>query len=83
MLCIKGDWPECRLGIFDETHIQVMTHKRLSRWCSAAGLLRLKWRDCYDYRFIYRNFYRLLNIFSFKFFRSFFLFEIQGVFVKK
>lgn len=44
---IKGDWPEESTGLFDDTHIQVMTQKRLARWCSAAGLGTLTWRRCY------------------------------------
>jgi len=83
MFVIKGDWPECPLGIFDETHIQVMTHKRLSRWCDKAGFLRVKWRDCYDFRFIYRNIARIINLISLKLIRGFLVFEIQGVFRKK
>ncbi len=40
-----GDWPEERLGIFDSTHVQFMTHKRLLRWCDAAGLRLERWFD--------------------------------------
>jgi 2-polyprenyl-3-methyl-5-hydroxy-6-metoxy-1,4-benzoquinol methylase len=35
---IKGDWPEHEMGIFDKTHIQMMSRKRLDRWCAGAGL---------------------------------------------
>ncbi len=34
---IGGEWPELPMGIFDQTHLHVMTHKRLNRWCKAAG----------------------------------------------
>jgi 2-polyprenyl-3-methyl-5-hydroxy-6-metoxy-1,4-benzoquinol methylase len=36
---IRGDWPEQDEGIFDKTHLQFMTHRRLERWCSDAGLV--------------------------------------------
>jgi 2-polyprenyl-3-methyl-5-hydroxy-6-metoxy-1,4-benzoquinol methylase len=34
----KRDWPENDTGIFDRTHIQFMTRRRLRRWCANAGL---------------------------------------------
>ncbi len=37
-LMVKGDWPEAPAGICDRTHVQVMSRKRLLRWCDAAGL---------------------------------------------
>lgn len=40
---IGGDWPEHRAGTFDETHLQVMTRRRLDRWCRSAGLLPQAW----------------------------------------
>lgn len=79
-LVVKGEWREVPMGIFDETHLQVMTHKRLDRWCRAAGLERQQWFDRYDHRFIYRNIYRILNRLTLKFGRSFFTVEVQGVF---
>lgn len=36
---IRGDWPEQDEGIFDKTHLQFMTHRRLERWCGDAGLV--------------------------------------------
>ena len=36
---IRGDWPEQDEGIFDKTHLQFMTHRRLERWCLDAGLV--------------------------------------------
>jgi 2-polyprenyl-3-methyl-5-hydroxy-6-metoxy-1,4-benzoquinol methylase len=35
---LLGDWPEERTGVYDGTHVQVMSRKRLRRWCRAAGL---------------------------------------------
>jgi 2-polyprenyl-3-methyl-5-hydroxy-6-metoxy-1,4-benzoquinol methylase len=34
----RRDWPEKDTGIFDRTHIQFMTPRRLRRWCVNAGL---------------------------------------------
>ncbi|MGK2954010.1 MAG: class I SAM-dependent methyltransferase [Thiobacillus sp.] len=79
-LVVKGEWREVPMGIFDETHVQVMTHKRLNRWCEAAGLEVQQWFDRYDHRFVHRNVYRILNHLTFKRCRSFFTIEVQGVF---
>lgn len=35
---LLGDWPEETTGVYDTTHVQVMSRKRLRRWCRAAGL---------------------------------------------
>lgn len=35
---LLGDWPEEKAGIYDSTHVQVMSRKRLRRWCRSAGL---------------------------------------------
>ena len=75
---LGGDWPEAPLGIFDQTHIQVMTHKRLARWCRSAGLTLEREFDCYDYGFVRRNVYRLLNRLTFRIFKSLFNYEIQA-----
>lgn len=34
----RRDWPENETGIFDRTHVQFMTARRLRRWCDDAGL---------------------------------------------
>lgn len=47
-LMLLGDWPEKKIGIFDETHIQMMTRKRLVRWAAAAGLVPIAWYDSYE-----------------------------------
>lgn len=44
---IQGDWPEQPLGIFDATHVQVMSQKRLIRWCRSSGLQPQQWFDKY------------------------------------
>ena len=73
-----GDWREQETGIFDQTHIQVMTHKRLDRWCRAAGLSKEVEFNCYDNRFLQRNIYRIMNLTSFGLLRSFFMYEVQA-----
>lgn len=77
-LFLKGDWPEYPMGIFDETHLQVMTHKRLDRWCKAAGLRKEAEFDLYDFSFFKRNLYRAINLGTFRLFRSFLTFEVQA-----
>lgn len=79
---LKGDWPEYPLGIYDQTHVQVMTHRRLDRWCKQAGLLKEKEFDSYDYRFFWRNVCRALNLGSFRLLKSFLTFEVQARFRK-
>ena len=74
---LGGDWPEYPQGIFDRTHIQVMTHKRLARWCNTAGLEMEKEYDAYDFRFMRRNIHRVINLASFKLLKSFLYFQIQ------
>jgi 2-polyprenyl-3-methyl-5-hydroxy-6-metoxy-1,4-benzoquinol methylase len=44
----KRDWPEASTGIFDRTHLQFMTARRLARWCSASGLEIEKSYSRYD-----------------------------------
>ena len=77
-LLLKGDWPEYPMGIFDETHVQVLTHKRLDRWCREAGLRKEAEFDLYDFSFLKRNVYRALNLATFRIFRSFLTFEVQA-----
>jgi len=45
---LRGDWPEKQTGIFDATHVQMMSEKRLARWCEGAGLKPERWVDRYD-----------------------------------
>lgn len=77
---IGGDWPEYTMGIFDRTHLQVMTHKRLMRWAGAAGLKVEREFDCYDFRFFRRNVCRVMNVASLRLLKSFVNFEIQARF---
>jgi 2-polyprenyl-3-methyl-5-hydroxy-6-metoxy-1,4-benzoquinol methylase len=77
-LMLKGDWPEYPMGIFDETHLQVMTHRRLDRWCREAGLCKEAEFDFYDFSFFKRNLYRAINLGTFRLLRSFLTFEVQA-----
>lgn len=77
---LGGEWPEDPQGIFDGTHVQVMTHRRLARWARHAGLELERWYDKYDYRFVRRNVCRLVNRMTLGSFRSFLTYQVQGVF---
>lgn len=44
---LRGDWPEDNTGIFDRTHIQVMSRRRLMRWCASAELRPEQWFGIY------------------------------------
>jgi 2-polyprenyl-3-methyl-5-hydroxy-6-metoxy-1,4-benzoquinol methylase len=79
-LVFHGDWPEHPMGIFDRTHIQFMTHRRLKRWAAQAGLSLDHWVAYYHYLFLRRNIYRVVDRLTFGIFKSFLTFMIQGVF---
>ena len=81
-LVIKGDWPEYDAGTFDKTHIQVMTHKRLLRWGELAGLQHQSWHDAYRWATLPHYFYQLLDLMTFKIFKSFFHNQILAVFTR-
>jgi 2-polyprenyl-3-methyl-5-hydroxy-6-metoxy-1,4-benzoquinol methylase len=82
-LVLKGDWPEDEMGIFDKTHIQVMTHKRLKRWGDIAGLEHQSWHNAYRWAILPHYFYQALDLITFKFFKSFFHYQILAVFTRK
>ena len=82
-LVIRGDWPENPTGIFDDTHIQVMTHKRLLRWADQSNLSLVKWQNSYFYRPQITAIYKLINALTFNYFKGFFDYQIMGLFVKK
>lgn len=81
-LVIKGEWYEHPLGIFDETHVQVMTHRRLKRWADNASLRLDRWSRAYDYRFLRRNVYRAIDVATLRTMHSFLTPAVQGVFRK-
>ncbi len=82
-LLIKGDWPEKAAGTFDKTHIQVMTHKRVKRWGTQAGLKFVKWHDTYRARFGPHYTYKVLNLATCRIFRSFFTNQVIVVFTRE
>ncbi len=72
---VGGDWPDDSLGIFDRTHLHVMTHKRLARWCRSAGLRLEREFACYhpEHRMC-----AMLDRLTLRTFKSLFNFEIQA-----
>jgi SAM-dependent methyltransferase len=71
---IHGDWPEDRLGIFDATHVQMMTKRRLTRWCKMAGLNIERWFDKYESRR-----YPWVDWATLKLFHNWFTYQLQVV----
>lgn len=75
---MRGDWPEDQTGIFDKTHVQVMSRIRLERWCRDAGLSIEKWFDAYDPRGPRRQrLMRYLDLASLKLFHGWFMYQLQ------
>lgn len=75
---IHGDWPERPTGIFDATHLQVMTPKRLERWCGAAGLQVERWFDKYDPNGPRRTrFFRSIDTPTFRLAHGWFTYQLQ------
>jgi hypothetical protein len=73
-----GDWPEHPTGIYDETHVQMMTKRRLTRWCESAGLTIERWQDSYDPNGARRTtFFKSLDLLTLKLFHSWFMYELQ------
>src|SRR5256885_5844709 len=72
------DWPERSVGIFDRTHLQFMTKRRIERSCLASGLRIECSFDRYDpngprrYRIS-----RLLDVLSFRLLHEFCTYQIQ------
>lgn len=74
----KGDWPENKMGIFDATHVQVLSPARLRRWIAAAGLVPQTWFDCYDPNGPRRyRFFRTCDLLTLKLLHSWFMYELQ------
>ena len=75
---LRGDWPEMPGGIFDSSHVQVMSKARLERWCRSAGLRIERWFDRYDpygpRR--YRGF-RALDLMTLNLLHSWFMYQLQ------
>lgn len=49
-LFIKGYWPKNERGIFDKTHLQMVTRKNLEEWITNAGLSTVKIKRKFRYR---------------------------------
>jgi SAM-dependent methyltransferase len=76
---VLGDWPERPVGIFDQTHVQVMTHRRLKRWIKAAGLRPERWFTRYFPQGVRRVLGVAGNWVTLGVFRHWFMFQIQVV----
>ena len=75
---LKGDWPEDPGGIFDRTHVQVLTHRRLDRWCRHANLPIEQWFDRYDpYGPRRLRFFRCIDLMTGKLFHSWWMYQLQ------
>lgn len=78
-LFLKGDWEEAPMGIFDSTHLQVMTRRRLLRWCDGAGLVPERWFDHPGPFKWERRVNRICDLLSLRLLHEFFTFEHQVV----
>ena len=76
---LGGDWPEKPTGIFDATHLQVMTKKRLTRWCRDAGLRIERWQDRYDPLPKFRRISIPFDYLTLRLFHNWFMFQLQVV----
>jgi 2-polyprenyl-3-methyl-5-hydroxy-6-metoxy-1,4-benzoquinol methylase len=74
-----GEWQETETGIFDKTHVQVMTKRRLARWCEMAGIEIERWLVKYDPRPTHRRIYQIADTLTLGLFRSWFMFQLQMV----
>lgn len=78
-LMVRGDWPEEPTGIFDATHVQVMTRKRLVRWCGGAGLKIERWYDAYLSNRWKRSLLRVVDYGTFRLFKDWWMVQLQCV----
>lgn len=76
---ILGDWPERTSGIFDATHLQMMSKKRLERWCCNAGLKIERWFDRYDPVKPRGTLGRILDLMTLRLLHQLFQFQLQCV----
>jgi 2-polyprenyl-3-methyl-5-hydroxy-6-metoxy-1,4-benzoquinol methylase len=74
---LRGEWAEAELGIFDKTHLQVVTKRRLIRWCRFAGLEIEKWHDKYHFLRPRRD--PLLDKWTFGLLHEFFMYQFVVV----
>lgn len=76
-LFLRGDWEEAPMGVFDSTHVQVMTRRRLERWCRNAGVVPVRWFDHPGPFKWERRVNRVCDVLTFRLFHEFFTFEHQ------
>jgi 2-polyprenyl-3-methyl-5-hydroxy-6-metoxy-1,4-benzoquinol methylase len=76
---VLGDWPERNWGIFDKTHVQMMSKRRLRRWCLRAGLEIERWYDRYDPDVRNYRISRTLDLLTFRLLHGLFQFQLQCV----
>jgi 2-polyprenyl-3-methyl-5-hydroxy-6-metoxy-1,4-benzoquinol methylase len=74
---VRGDWPEHSSGIFDRTHVQMMSAKRLERWCDDAGLVIEKWFDRYLADGWRKRILQTVDYGTFRLFRHWMMFQLQ------
>jgi SAM-dependent methyltransferase len=74
---LTGDWPERDSGIFDRTHLQVMSPKRLHRWCRTAGLEVERTFDSYGGSGGRIVAFRMFNVCTLRLFQSWMSYQIQ------
>lgn len=74
---VQGDWPEEPEGIFDSTHVQVMSRRRLERWCDNAGLTIEEWYDAYHSKGRFSGILRLIDLFTMKLFHTWWMAQLQ------
>jgi SAM-dependent methyltransferase len=79
-----GDWQEKEQGIFDATHVQMMSRRRLLRWCEAAGLEPERFFDQYDPQGPRRRrFFCCVDWLTLRLVHNWWMYQIQGVFRKR
>jgi SAM-dependent methyltransferase len=77
---VRGDWPEQPVGLFDTSHIQFMTRRRLTRWCQSAGLRVVAWVNTWGpYGWNRNRWLRLLNLVTLGLLREWLQYQIQIV----
>ena len=80
---VMGDWPENPVGIFDKTHLQVMSSRRLTRWCDRAGLSIERWFDRYEVHLRRGRIAKVLDPLTLRLFHEFFTYQLQCLCRKK
>jgi 2-polyprenyl-3-methyl-5-hydroxy-6-metoxy-1,4-benzoquinol methylase len=75
---LLGDWPEKPMGIFDRTHLQVMSRRRLSRWCAGASLNVERWFDRYEEHRWRGRMARVLDPLTLRLFHEFLTYQLQS-----